>query len=93
MLVIIDRCLEQRLIIDDVLSYDSRYLSEFHNFGLAHNSTLRNKLISQYYSYIKSKAYLFSQPKSIFAIKPRDRLAYVSRLNVDSVSKLIRTTN
>ena len=93
MLVIMDRCLEQRLILDDILAHDSRYLAEFQNFGQAHNSTLRNKLISQYYSYIRSKASVYNRPKSIFAVKPRDRLAYISRMSVETVSQLIRSTH
>lgn len=93
MLVIMDRCLEQRLIIEDILYYDSRHLSEFQNFGQTSNSTLRNKLISQYYSYIKSKAQAYNQPKSIFAVKPRDRLAVISKMGAESIINLIKLTH
>lgn len=72
------------MIIEDIITHDSKYLSEFHNFGQASNSTLRNKLISQYYSYIKSKAQVYNQPRSMFSIKPRDRLAQISKTSVDN---------
>lgn len=86
MLLIMDRCLEQRLIVEDIAVYENNFLQEFSSIGHAHSSTLINGFISQYYCYIKHKAKIYSHTKSIFSLKPRDRLTQISKMSIDGMN-------
>jgi hypothetical protein len=67
---------------EEIISYNNDYLASYQSIGQSHNSTLTNKFISQYYTYIKRKAAIYNQPKSIFSLKSRDRLIQISKLSM-----------
>ena len=93
MLLIMDRCLEQRVMIDEITSYQNRSLEEFQNSGQGHSSSLINGFVSRYYAYIKDKAKVLSQPKSIFLLKPRDRLVVISKMGIETVEEALNTAH
>jgi len=79
-----DRCVEERLMLNEIATYSNRYLEEFQ--GTSSQSSLHlNRLIQHYFRHIRNKARIYEEKKCIIAFDKSQRSARIDKLTVPAL--------
>jgi hypothetical protein len=83
-LIVMDRCIEERLMLHEIATYNNRYLEEFQS--TSHQSSLHvNRLIQMYFQHIRNKARIYYEKRYVIAFDKAERSARIDRLSVPAL--------
>jgi hypothetical protein len=67
-LIVMDRCVEEKVMLHEIAKYHNRYLEEFQGSSLQ-SSSLSNRLIQLYFHHIRNKAAIYEERKYAIALE------------------------
>lgn len=65
-LVVMDRSVEEHLMLEEISGYESPYLEHYQGRS-ADTSQLLNRLVQNYFRYVRSKAMVYLKRKSVLS--------------------------
>lgn len=83
-LVVMDRSVEEHLMLPEISDYENPYLDHYQGTS-SDSSQLINRLIQNYFTYIKNKAKVYRKGKSAVSAAKADRTALIERLTVPAL--------
>jgi len=87
-LIVMDRCVEERLMLQEIATYNNRYLEEFQGTSVQSSLPI-NRLIQHYFHHIRNKARIYEEKKCVIAFDKSERSTRIDKLTVAALLEQI----